>query len=176
MELPSHLKNDSHAANWRVSSLKIQEIKIKKTKVQERGKTQAKHPSHSALAHKSFLLALADGLSPLTVPRPQHNTMCCWQKLKASWSQVQHMDSIMKHTRAHCGEMNHKRHQNTQHKQGRTLVEKSLSPAHLKYLSLANLGSPATYMPTVMSYPWRICYMRRWYKSYPWRICSMRRG
>jgi hypothetical protein len=34
-------------------------------------------------------------------------------------------------------------------------------------LILANLGSPTTYMPAVMSYPWRIYTVRWGYKKYP---------
>jgi hypothetical protein len=37
-----------------------------------------------------------------------------------------------------------------------SLVEKTLSPAHQNGLPPTHFGTPATLMPAVMHYPWRI--------------------
>jgi hypothetical protein len=57
-----------------------------------------------------------------------------------------------------------------------SLVEKTLSPAHQKGLRLAHFGAPATLMPAVMSYPWRIALFADGNSIYCWRIPKFARG
>jgi hypothetical protein len=57
----------------------------------------------------------------------------------------------------------------------KALVEKRLSLAHQNGLSLANFGSPTTYMPAVMLTAGKFCSSPG-IIFYHWRIWHVRRG